>query len=90
LPRAYRTLFISSEADPRRDADWYQRKVTEAADPEAARREHARSPQDAFAGPEGIFFKRYDRERHVKKIEIVANWQSFRGIDFGYRRPACL
>jgi hypothetical protein len=87
---AYQTLFISSGADPRRDADWYQRNVTEAADPEAARREHARSPQDAFAAPEGVYFKRFSRERHIKKLEIVANWQSFRGIDFGYRHPACL
>jgi hypothetical protein len=87
---AYQTLFISSETDPRRNAEWYRRNVEEAADPEAARREHARSPQDAFAAPEGIYFKRFLRERHVKKIEIVANWQSFRGIDFGYRHPACL
>jgi hypothetical protein len=86
----YRTLFISSEADPRRDAEWYRRNVTEAADPEMARREHARSPQDAFAGPEGIFFKRFDSDRHVQDVEIINNWQSFRGIDFGFRHAACL
>jgi hypothetical protein len=87
---AYRTLFISSEADPRRDAEWYRCNVTEAADPEMARREHARSPQDAFAGPEGIFFKRFSTERHVQDVEIIDNWQSYRAIDFGYRHPACL
>jgi hypothetical protein len=87
---AYRTLFISSEADPRRDAEWYRCNVTEAADPEMARREHARTPQDAFAGPQGIFFKRFSSERHVKDVEIIDNWQSYRGIDFGYRHPACL
>jgi hypothetical protein len=54
---AYRTLFISSEADPRRDDEWYRCNVTEAADPEATRREHARTPQDAFAAPEGVYFR---------------------------------
>ncbi len=86
----YRTLFISSSADPRRDARWYQRNVEEAADPESARREHARTPEDAFRSPEGVFFKRYSRERHVKEIAIVANWETVRAIDFGYRHPAVL
>ena len=87
---AYKTLFIPSTADPRRDAQWYRHNVTEAADPESARREHARTPADAFRAPEGAYFKRFSREKHVKKLEIMANWQSFRGIDFGYRHPACL
>ena len=63
---------------------------TEAADPESARREHARTPADAFRSPEGVYFKRFSLERHVAEIDIVENWQTWRAIDFGYRHPACL
>jgi hypothetical protein len=87
---AYRTLFIPSDADPRRDQAWYRCNVEEAADPESARREHARSPQDAFRAPEGAYFKRFSSELHVADVEIVNNWQTWRAIDFGYRHPACL
>ena len=87
---AYRTLFIGSDADPRRDAQWYRSNVEEAADPESARREHARCVADAFRSPEGAFFKRFRAERHVMAVAIVENWQTWRAIDFGYRHPACL
>ena len=87
---AYRSLFIPSTADPRRDDDWYRRNVEEAADPESARREHARVVEDAFRSPEGVYFKRFARERHVKEIAIVENWDTWRAVDFGYKHPACL
>ena len=87
---AYQTLFIASDADPRRDEDWYRTNVEEAADPESARREHARCAADAFRSPQGAFFKRFRAERHVQNIEIVNNWPTWRAIDFGYRHPACL
>ena len=87
---AYKTLFIPSSADPRRTPDWYRINVDEAADPDSARREHARSPQDAFRSPEGAFFKRFSFERHVQAIEIVHNWDTWRAVDFGYRHSACL
>ena len=85
-----RPSFIPSDADPRRDQGWYRRNVEEAADAESARREHARTPEDAFRSPEGVFFKRFSREQHVKELAVVANWQTYRAIDFGYRHPACL
>ena len=81
---------LPSSADPRRDEAWYSRNVEEAADPESARREHALSPEDAFRSPEGVYFKRFSCERHIKEIAIVANWETYRAIDFGYRHPACL
>jgi hypothetical protein len=87
---AYKTLFIPSDADPRRDPEWYRINVEEAADPESARREHARSPQDAFRSPEGVYFRRFSFERHVKEITIINNWRTWRAIDFGFRHPACL
>ena len=87
---AYKTLFIPSNADPRRDEEWYRLNVEEAADPDSARREHARSVQDAFRSPEGAFFKRFSFERHVKEIEIVDNWRTWRAIDFGFSYSACL
>ena len=86
----YHPLFVPSTADPRRDADWYRRRVDEAADPELARREHARKPEDAFRSPEGAYFRRFDRERHVQPLQVVHNWRTWRAIDFGYRHPACL
>ena len=64
--------------------------VDEAADPDSARREHARSPEDAFRAPEGNYFKHFTRERHVKDVSIVDNWTTYRGVDFGIRHAACL
>ena len=87
---AHRTLFIGSDADPRRDANWYRLNVSEAADPESARREHARCVADAFRSPEGAYFKRFRSERHVTAVAIVRHWPTWRAIDFGYRHPACL
>lgn len=86
----YKPLFLSSASDPRRDADWYRLNVTEAADPAAARREYARTPEEAFRGPEGVYFQRFERARHVQKIRICENWETFRAIDFGFRHAACL
>ena len=87
---AYQTLFIPSDADPRRNEEWYRLNVTEAADPDSARREHARSVQDAFRSAEGVFFKKFSFERNVAEVEIVDNWESYRAIDFGLRHAACL
>jgi hypothetical protein len=87
---AYKTLFVPSTADPRRDREWYRLNVEEAADPDSARREHARCAEDAFRSPGGNYFKRFSRERHVKDISIVDNWRTYRGVDFGIRRSACL
>ena len=87
---AYKTLFIASDADPRRDGEWYRLNVEESADPDSARREHARDVGDAFRSPEGVFFKRFSAARHVREVKIVENWPTWRGIDFGYRHPACL
>jgi hypothetical protein len=86
----YKAFFLPSDADPRRDPDWYRRNVEEAADPESARREHALCPEDAFRAPEGVFFKRFSSERNVAKLPIMRSWQTYRAIDFGYRHPACL
>ena len=86
----YGAHFISSDADPRRDDQWYRRNVEEAADPESARREHARSPEDAFRAPEGVYFKRFSVERNVAQIEVVANWPTVRAVDFGFHHPACV
>ena len=88
---AYKTLFIPSNADPRRDEEWYRLNVEEAADPDGARREHARSVQDAFRSPEGAFFKRFSFERHVKEIEIVRQLATpgGRSTSASGTRPAC-
>ena len=86
----YKTLFVPSSADPRRTPEWYRLNVTEAADPDSARREHARTVEDAFRSPEGGYFKRFSAERHVKDIAIVANWRTWRAVDFGIRHGACL
>lgn len=86
----YHPLFISAEADPRRDAEWFRKNVAEDADPDGAAREYARTPEDAFRAPEGVYFKRFTRERNVAAVEVTRSWQTFRCVDFGYRHPACL
>ncbi len=86
----YHPLFISAEADPRRGVDFFRENVTEATDPDLAQREWARKPEHAFRAPEGAYFKRFDRERHVASIDIQSNWPTWRAIDFGYRHPSCL
>ena len=63
---------------------------SEAADPDSARREHARSVQDAFRIAEGVFFKKFSFERNVAEVEIMDNWETYRAIDFGLRHAACL
>lgn len=86
----YHPLFISATADPRRDDEWFRKNVNEDADPDSAGREYARKPEEAFRAPEGAYFKRFNRDDHVKAVEIQRNWPTWRAIDFGYRHPACL
>lgn len=86
----YFPLFVPSTADIRRDDEWYRRAVDEAADENLARREHARTAEDAFRAPEGVYFSRFTRERNVMAAKPQASWKTWRGADFGYRHPACL
>lgn len=60
-----------------------------AVEPRLVRREYASTPKEALAAPEGVFFERFSRERNVAEIEVVANWDAYRCIDFGYHYPAC-
>jgi hypothetical protein len=86
----YKFLFVPAEADPRRGEDFFRENVAEATDPTLALREWARKPEDAFRAPEGAFFRRFDRDRHVDDVEAQPSWMTYRAIDFGYRHPACL
>lgn len=86
----YHALFIPATADPRRDEDWFRVNVLEDADPDGAMREYARKPEEAFRAPEGAYFKRFERARHVQDVEVQRSWTTFRSIDFGFRHPACL
>jgi hypothetical protein len=87
---AWKSVFLPWSAHPGRSEAWYAAHVTAAIEPQLARREYAATPEDSFAAPEGVFFERFSRERHVRRVEIINNWESYRGIDFGYRHPACL
>lgn len=86
----YHPLFIPSDADPRRDREWYRTNVEESADPDLARREHALTPEDAFRSLEGVFFARFERARHVAQVTPQPLWPTYRAVDFGYRVPAVL
>jgi hypothetical protein len=85
----WKTLFLPWDAHPGRDDEWYAQTVLAAASPRLARREYASSPEEAFAAPEGVFFERFARERNVAQVSIVANWPTYRCIDFGFHYPAC-
>ncbi len=83
-------IFYPWSAHPGRDAEWYRQNVTEAPEPRLAKREHAATPEDALSSPAGSFFERFTRERNVAKVVPVSAWTTWRGIDFGYRHPACV
>jgi hypothetical protein len=83
------TLFLPWSAHPRRTPQWYEQNVLAAVEPRLARREYAASPEEAFAAPEGVFFERFSRARNVADVTVVANWETFRCVDFGYHYPAC-
>ena len=77
---AYRTLFIPSDADPRRDARVVSRATSRRRPtPRAPAASMPAAPRMPSAAPEGVYFKRFSRERHVRQIAIVANWQTYRG-----------
>ncbi len=85
----WRCLFMPWHEHPARSKAWYRQTVEEAAEPRLARREYAATPEEAFASPAGVFFERFTMERNTQEIGIVANWPTFRCVDFGYRHPAC-
>jgi hypothetical protein len=86
----WRPHFTPASADPRRDAEWFRVNVDEAPDPDLARRELARTVEDVFRPVEGNYFKRFTRERNVRKFDIVPNWSTSNGVDFGLVHPFCL
>jgi hypothetical protein len=82
-------VFYPWSVHPDRDADWYRMNVTEAPEPRLATREHAASPRNAFAAPQGIYFERWSDANETDK-GATHNWQTVRAVDFGRRHPACL
>lgn len=86
----WRPHFTSAAADPRRDAEWFRQNVDEAASPDLARRELARSVEDVFRPASGNYFARFSAATHVREFAIVANWPLTYGVDFGFVHPVCL
>lgn len=83
-------VFYPWHVHPGRDAEWYRINVTESPEPRLARREYATTPEDAFESPGGRYFERFTRERNVRKVTAQPSWKTWRGVDFGFRHPACL
>jgi len=83
-------LFLDWRAVPSRDADFYRETVLEAVEPRLARREYPSVVEEAFQAPEGIYFERFDAQRNVAPVKIMANWRTVRAVDHGYHSPACL
>lgn len=86
----WQPVFLPWHVHPERTQAWYEREVLGAIEPRLAKREYAATPEDAFAGPEGIFFERFDPVRNVADVQPVPNWPTVRAVDFGYHFPACL
>ncbi len=82
--------FFSWRAHPERDDAWWRANVELAASPTLARREYCERPEDAFTSPSGVWAETFSSERNVDDIEPVPNWQTVRGIDWGYHSPAAL
>ena len=88
---AYQTLFIPSDADPRRDASGTASMSRRRPTPTVPAVSTPAASQDAFRSARGGLLQALlSFERHVAEIAIVANWRTWRGIDFGLRHPACL
>lgn len=86
----FHPVFYPWHKHPGRDAEWYRLNVTEAPEPRLARREHAATPEDALSAPGGSYFERFTRERNVLAVTPQAAWKTWRGVDFGFRHPACV
>jgi hypothetical protein len=84
----FKPIFIPSSADPRRNAKWRRIHVDEAAEPRLAKREHAETPEDAFAAPSGVYFERWLHDRNVAERPILPQAVTWRCVDFGFRTPA--
>lgn len=86
----WRAHFTSAAADPSRDAEWFRVNVDESPDPDGSRRELARTVEDVFRPASGNYFKRFTRDRNVKRFTIVPNWPISYGVDFGLVHPFCV
>jgi len=88
-------VFLRWDADPSRDAAWYEANVTNAIRIRLARREFCADPEEAFASAEGIFFDRFDQKKHANTLIDLEDLQFrhqpiFRAVDFGLNHVACL
>lgn len=91
----WKRMFLPWTAHPDRDEEWYRKHVTENPEPRHAQRQYASSPEDAFRSPAGAYFERFTRERNTDqgwdaKITPQPAWKTWRGVDFGFRHPACV
>jgi len=86
----WRPIFLPWSAHPNRDAEWYRLSVDESPEPRLAKREYPTLAAEAFRAPEGAYFERFSLERNVTEFDVVPEWPTWRGVDFGYRHPACL
>ena len=87
---AYRTLFIGSDADPRRNEEWYrtQRHRGGRSRERPARTRPLRRRCLPLSG--GRFLQALPGRAPRHGSCDRGNWQTWRAIDFGYRHPACL
>jgi hypothetical protein len=86
----WRGEFYPWTSVPGRDASWYRANVDLAPSPSLAAREHASSPEQAFQAPGGRWAERFDSTRNVDDIAPVPEWDTVRGIDWGYHSPAAV
>lgn len=78
----FNRVFLSWDADPRRDAAWY--KKTRKLLGEKTLREYPASPEEAMATFEGAFFDEFRRDIHVcEPFAIPGDWRVYQTMDYG-------
>ncbi|MDP8208709.1 MAG: hypothetical protein P9L92_18745 [Candidatus Electryonea clarkiae] len=87
--KGFEIVRIHYSENPDRDSEW-EENARAGLSPARWRREHELS----FEGAEGAVYDQFDTEIHVLKdsYKVINSFESriFRGIDFGYRKPAVI
>jgi len=83
-------FFMPGNSRPERTKEWYEKEITKWPDKKLFYREFPRTEEDCFAAREGMVFKSFDKERHVKPIKLNFRYKYIICYDHGRQHPACM